>query len=191
MNRVIAARLVLILSSTVVLAQSTSKPTPRQYRASNGSRAVITPVGPGGESRVDIYTSRLDKVCSLDYSSEDGEHGYFVAKAAWTADGNFFVFSLENSGGHSPWHTPTEFVSFEKYTPGFHAEVCLLDSYLDGPGISTPDFQLTAPNSVTTSVYNASKEITVSLSAITSQHPVNGKSRCVPCEYQKPVHFGP
>ena len=191
MNRAFAASLAVILSSTAVLAQSQTKSTIRQYRASDGSRAVISPIGPSRESHVDIYTSHLDKVCSLDFSSEDGEHGYAVAKASWTADENFFVFSLENSGGHSPWHTATEFVSFEKYTPGSHAQVCLLDSYLDGPGISTPDFQLTAPNSVTTSVYNASKEITVSLSAITSQHPVNGKSRCVPCEYQKPVHFGP
>jgi hypothetical protein len=191
MNRVIAACIAVILQSTAALAQSVSKPTPRQYRASNGSRVVITSVGPRGESHVDIYSRNLDKVCSLDYSSEDGEHGYSVAKAAWTVDENFFVFSLENSGGHAPWHTPTEFVSFQKYSQDSNAQVCLLDSYLDGPGISTPDFQLTAPNSVTTSVYSASKEVTVSLSAIMSQHPVNGKSRCVPCEYQKPVHFGP
>ena len=191
MNRVFAARLAVILSSTVVLAQSASKPAARQYTAKDGRRAVITPAGSGRESRVDIYTPRLDKVCSLDYSSEDGEHGYFVAKAAWTADENFFVFSLENSGGHSPWHTPTEFVSFENSTPGSHAQVCLLDSYLDDPGIMDPDFQLAAPNSVTTHIYDASKDVTVSLSALTSQHPVNQKSRCVPCEYSKPVKFGP
>jgi hypothetical protein len=191
MNRFIAVSLAVILVATVVLAQSASKLSPRQYSTSNGSRAVITPVGSNGESLINIYTRNLDKICSLDYSSEDGEHGYVVAKAAWTADENFFVFSLENSGGHAPWHTPTEFVSFEKYTPGSHAQVCLLDSYLDDPGITTSDFRLAAPNSVTTSVYNASKEVTVSLSAITSQHPVNGKSRCVPCEYQKTVRFAP
>jgi hypothetical protein len=152
---------------------------------------VITSVGPSGESRIDIYTEHLDKICSLDYSSEDGNHGFAVAKASWTADENFFVFSLQSSGGHQPWHSPTEFVSFQRYTPGFRAQVCLLDSYLDDPGITDPDFRLTAPDSVTTRVYNASNEVTVSLGAITSQHPVNGKSRCVPCEYQKPVRFGP
>ena len=152
---------------------------------------MITPVGPSSESRVDIYTSHLDKVCSLDFASEDGEHGYVVAKAGWTADENFFVFSLENSGGHAPWHTPIQFVSFGKYSPGFRQQVCLLDSYLDNPGITTPDFKLTTPNSITTRIYGASKDVTVSLSAITSQHPVNGKSRCVPCEYAKSVRFAP
>jgi hypothetical protein len=191
MNQVIAARLAVILSSTVVLAQPTSKPTLRQYTASDGSRAVITPVGPRGESRVEIYAPHLDKVYSLDFSSEDGEHGYAVAKAGWTADENFFVFGLENSGGHAPRHTPIEFVSFGKYSPGFRAQVCLLDSYFDDPGITTPDFKLTTPNSITTRIYGASKDVTVSLSAITSQHPVNGKSRCVPCEYAKSVRFVP
>ena len=190
MNRVIATCFAVILLSTVVLAQSASKSAIRQYAAPDGSRAVITPVGSSGESQIDIYTPHLDKVCSLDFSSEDGEHGYAVAKAGWTADDNFFVFSLENSGGHAPWHTPTEFISFKKYSPGFHAQVCLLDSYLDNPGITTPDFQLSGPNSVTTRVYEASKDVTVSLNAITSP-PVNGKSRCVPCEYAKSVNFGP
>jgi hypothetical protein len=191
MNRVIAASLAVILSSSVVLAQTASKSVSHQYLAKDGGRAVVTSVGPTGESHIDIYTPHLDKICSLDYSSEDASHGYVVAKASWTQDGNFFVFSLENSGGHSPWHTPIQFVSFEKYIPDSRAQVCLLDSYLDDPGITDPNFQLSAPNSVTTRVYNASKEVTVSLGAITSQHPVNGKSRCVPCEYQKPVRFGP
>jgi|HubBroStandDraft_4_1064222.scaffolds.fasta_scaffold04583_3 hypothetical protein len=72
MNGILVACLAVILSTTVVLAQSQSKPTVRQYRASDGSRAVITPIGSSSESRVDIYTPHLEKVCSLDFSSEDG-----------------------------------------------------------------------------------------------------------------------
>ena len=191
MSRSALACFVVILSSTAVFSQSPSKPTVRQYRGRDGNRAVITSVGPTAESHIDIYTSHLDKVCSLDYSSTDADHGYAVAKANWTHDSDFFVFSLESSGGHSPWHTPTQFVSLGSHSPEWPAQVCLLDSYLDDPGIMDPDFQLTAPNSVTTHIYGASKDITVSLSDLASQHPVNGKSRCVPCEYQKPVHFGP
>jgi hypothetical protein len=176
MNQVIAVRFAMILSATVVLAQSASKPTIRQYTANDGSRAVVTSAGLPGESRIDIYTPHLDKICSLDYSSEDADHGYVVAKASWTPDGTFFVFSLESSGGPSPWHTPTEFVSFENHTRGSHADVCLLDSYLDDPGVMDPDFRLAAPNWVTTRIYAASKDVTVSLGALTSQHPVNGKS---------------
>ena len=191
MSRVSASFLVVILSSAAALAQSTPKASTRQYTAGDGSRAVITPLGLSGESRIDIYTAHLDKICSLDYTSEDGEHGLAVAKASWTDDDNFFVFSMNISGGHSPWHKPTYFVSFREYSPVYPAQVCLLDSFLDNPGITTSDFQLTAPNSVTTRVYEAREVVTVSLSAITSQHPVNGKSRCVPCEYQKTVRFGP
>ena len=168
MNRALAQCLAVMLSSTGVLAQSRSRPAARQFTASDGSRAVITQVGSGRESLVDIYTSHLDKVCSLDFSSEDGKPGYTVAKAGWTADENFFVFSLENSGGHSPWHTPTQFVTFGKYSPGFRHQVCLLDSYPDDPRITTPDFQLTAPHSVTTRVYGESEDVTVLRSAITS-----------------------
>ena len=68
------------------------------------------------ESRVNILTSRGDKVGSLDSSSEDGEHGFAVAKAAWTPDGDYFVYSLENSAGHAPCHTPTQSVSFRHFT---------------------------------------------------------------------------
>jgi hypothetical protein len=69
-------------------------------------------------------------------------------------------------------------------------EICLLDSYLDSPGITTPDFRLTAPDSVTTRVYGDKSDVTVSLSRIT-QAPVNGRSRCVRCEMAIPVKFLP
>jgi hypothetical protein len=137
------------------------------------------------ESRIEIFTAKGDQVCSLDFSSDDGERGYAVAQAAWTPDGNYFVYSLQSSGGHVPWHTPTQFVS-----AGPMREICLLDSYLDSPGITTPDFRLTAPDSVTTRVYGDKSDVTVSLSRIT-QAPVNGRSRCVRCEMAIPVKFLP
>jgi len=32
---------------------------------------------------------------------------YFgVTKAAWTPDAQFFLFSMQSSGGHQPWHWP-------------------------------------------------------------------------------------
>jgi len=157
MNRAIAECLAVILSSTGVLAQSKLRPTDRQFTASDASRAIITQVGAGRESQVDMYTSHLAKVCSLDFSSEDEEHGYTGAKAKWTADEDFFLFSRENSEGHSPWHIPTPFMSFGKYSPEFRYQVRLLDSYPDDPGTTTPDFQLTSPNSLTTRVYGRAK----------------------------------
>ena len=185
----------MLVAPTLAAQTKLPKANP-EFLSEDGTRAVVSPVAAAEgvashESRINIYTQHGDKVCSLDFSSEDGEHGQTVAKAAWTADGNLFVFSLDNSGGHPPRSHPTLFVSFKKYAPGSNPQVCLLDSDLDNPGITTSDFQLSAPNSVTTRIYEASTDATVSLSEITSQVPLKGKSRCVPCEGAKTVRFWP
>lgn len=72
-----------------------------EYKNADGTRVVILPIGepPGHESyesRIEFYTSEGQMLCSLDYSSEDGELGFGVVKAAWTPDpdNHFFVFSL-------------------------------------------------------------------------------------------------
>jgi len=82
----------------------------REYKAKKGTRAVILPVGKqssgkDSESRIELYSPQNQMLCALDYSSDDGEHGFGVVKAAWTPDNNYFVFSLTSSGGHQPWHT--------------------------------------------------------------------------------------
>jgi hypothetical protein len=180
----------IIFFSSLLSAQTKSDASAREVGAANGARAIVIAAGKAGtqshnESSIDIYTAKGDKVCSLDLSSDDAEQKYVVAKAAWTPDGNYFVYSLRNSGGHAPWHTPTLFVSTAPIR-----QVCLLDSYLDNPGITIAEFRLTAPDSVTTRVYGAKSDVTVSLSRIT-QPPVNGRSRCVRCEMAIPVKFLP
>ena len=190
MNRSAIAFFCLALSSSFLLAQTKLDGTARQIVSPDGKRAVVMPAGKPGtssqrESLIEIFTSALDKICSLDFTSDDGEHGYSVGKAAWTPDGNYLVYSLQSSGAHAPWHTPTQFVSVN-----FNREICLLDSYLDNPGITMADFKLTAPDLVTTRVYGAKSDVTVSLSRIT-QAPVNQRSRCVPCDRTTPVKFLP
>jgi len=190
MKRATIAFLCVAFSSSLLVSQTKSDATARESRAPGGARAVVLAAGKAGtpsrnESRIEIFTAKGDKVCSLDFSSDDGEHGYAVAKAAWTPDGNYYVYSLESSGGHAPCHTPTQFISANPIR-----EICLLDSFLDNPGITTPDFKLTAPDLVTTRVYGAKSDVTVSLSRIT-QAPVNGRSRCVRCEMAIPVKFLP
>ena len=148
-----------VFSPSLLIAQTKSDTTVREVRAANGARAVVLAAGKAGTpshngNRIEIYTAKSDKVCSLDLSSDDGEHEYSVAKAAWTPDGNYLVYSLQSSGGHAPWHTPTVFVSMTGMR-----EACLLDSYLDNPGITMADFKLTAPDSVTTRVHGAKSEI--------------------------------
>ena len=82
-------------------------------------------------------------LCSRNYGSEDGEHGYGVEKAAWTPDSRFFVYSLSSSGGHQAWHFPTDFISTTDY------KFRRLDDFV-GP-ITDPDFTLTAPDIIKTS----------------------------------------
>lgn len=61
------------------------------------------------ESRVQIRNKVGELLYSRDYTSDDGEHGFFVEKAEWSADSEFFVFSMVSSGGHMSWRSLTFF----------------------------------------------------------------------------------
>ena len=181
MRRVLLCIFALLLSSQI-LAQTKTNSDKQQYSAPDGSRAVVVPVGKEkgaetAESRVEIYSHANQRLCTLDYSSSDSEHGDGVAKAAWTPDGKYFVFSLVNSGGHQPYHTPTMFFSRQE------SQVCSLDDYLDEPIIGTPDFKLTAPNSITTWVYDAKSEVTLSLDSLPKRGKTKGAQHCLPCTH--------
>jgi hypothetical protein len=124
----------------------------KEYKAKDGGRVVILPIGklPGhadSESRIEFYSPNNQMLCALDYSSEDSEHGFGVVKAAWTPDNNYFVFSLASSGGHQPWHAPTQFYSVRDH--GLRN----LDSFVKAAGISKGDFTLQDPNVVLTDVW--------------------------------------
>jgi len=60
------------------------------------------------ESAVELRTGPGKVLVRRSYQSDGGEHGYGVVKAQWTPDSKYFVFSLESSGGHQPWHSPVE-----------------------------------------------------------------------------------
>jgi hypothetical protein len=60
------------------------------------------------ESIVSIYNSQGKLLLQKSYVSSDHEHGYSVVQLKWTADSQFCVWSLTSSGGHSPWHFPTD-----------------------------------------------------------------------------------
>ena len=61
------------------------------------------------ESEVAIGPSHGKVRFRKSFASADGEHGARVTKGAWTADSRFFVFMIESSGGHQPWHRPMFF----------------------------------------------------------------------------------
>jgi hypothetical protein len=113
---------------------------------------VILPVGkPSGhedyESRIEFYSAQNQMLCALDYSSGDSEHGFGVVKAAWTPDGEYFVFSLTSSGGHQSWHVPTLFFGHKDNA------IFDLDNFVEASGISKADFVLKAPNIVLTEAW--------------------------------------
>jgi hypothetical protein len=75
-------------------------------------RALVLPddisldTTPDMESRVVIRAGNGSTVTSKDHSSPRGMNGYYVVRANWSPDSQFFVYSLTSSGGHSPWSFP-------------------------------------------------------------------------------------
>lgn len=145
------------IGASVVAARPGQGSTPQHQKSQwypspdGNTHVIVAPAGRGSdpgnsESRIEFYAANDKLLCALDYSSEDGEHGFGVAKAAWTADSQYFVFSLTSSGGHQPWHAPTQFYSRAS------RRVRTLDDYLDGAGITNPDFKLAAPNIIRTEI---------------------------------------
>src|SRR6184192_3665946 len=96
----------ILLTSAVALAQTRTYESPRKI-----IRALIVPVGARGfatyESRVELRSSSGALLRSKSFASRDHNHGEGVGHAEWTAEGRFFVFNTNSSGGHQPWHVTT------------------------------------------------------------------------------------
>lgn len=109
------------------------------------------------ESRIEIRTHTGQLLVKHNYGSEDGEHGYGVTKAAWTPDSQFFVCSLESSGGHQPWHSPVQFFSAKRNN--FFS----LDDKLND-AVMNPQFEISPPDRVAFELWFRKQNKTVSLS---------------------------
>lgn len=164
------------LSSTLLRLEADG---PKEYRSKDGGRVVISTVRnpsreTGHENKIEFYSAENQILCTLDYSSEDGEHGFGVVKAAWTPDGKYFVYSLTSSGGHQSWHAPTLFYSVR------NSEIHSLDSYVKASGISKGDFALKSPNVVLTEVWRGEPmPARFRLdSLMTSKHKAHDPLRC-------------
>lgn len=127
--------------------------------------ATVLPAGPklgrgaGRECRVEVRTESGKVLGKSDYSSQDGEDGFGVAYAKWTPDSRFFVYSLENVGGHQLWHSPVQFFS-QKMKKIFSLDDLLVDA------ISNPHFSVIAPDRVKVELYFRKQVQTVSLSSL-------------------------
>lgn len=163
-----AALLLVFLTVSAMMAvesheSATQEKHQKRYSAQDGGLTVlVTPIskqaGPSEyESRIEFKSIDGKIACAIDYSSADSEHGFGVVKAAWTPDSRYFVYSLTSSGGHQPWHAPTQFLSRED------GKIRTLDDYVEGAGISNADFQLIAPNTVKTEAWKNQQAVTVTL----------------------------
>lgn len=103
---------------------------------------------PPGECRLVFRNRHGVLLYRRDYTSPDQNHGYSIDRAAWTPDSRFFVFSMESSGGHQPWHSPTHI-----YSRSRRRAYCL-DAVIGA--VTTPDFTLRRPDVLRTRVQNIS-----------------------------------
>src|SRR5437667_5628470 len=108
------------------------------------------------ESRIELRSQDGRVLASRNYASKDGEHGHGVTKAAWTPDSQFFVYSLESSGGHQSWHTPVQF-----FWRSENKIISLDDALKDA--VTNPQFLLSAPDCLTVEVMLSKQTKTVSL----------------------------
>jgi len=111
------------------------------------------------ESRIELRTQARIATARRDYTSQDGEHGYGITKAAWTPDSQFFVYSLESSGGHQAWHSPIWFFSRKEN------KFLSLDHALND-AVANPQFRITAPDRVTVELYFSKQTRTVALHGV-------------------------
>jgi len=118
--------------------------------------ALVLPVGvelnatPDIESRVVVRTVEGKTLTSKDFSSPRGANGYYVERARWSPDSQFFVFSMSSSGGHSPWSFPTWVFSRDKgVIASFNAMIG------DNPTVSA-DFKFSGPHTVTATTWEKS-----------------------------------
>jgi hypothetical protein len=135
-TRILTSLCIFFLFST--LASSADE---KEYVSPNGSYiADVVYVSGSGESRVVVKAKNGRMICSKNYASKDGEHGFCVEKAAWTPDSRFFVYSMSSSGGHQPWHFPVDFCSIH------YSTTRSLDDYV-GP-ITSNDLETKPPDLV-------------------------------------------
>jgi hypothetical protein len=114
------------------------------------------PSGTATESRIEFRTQDGRVFAARNYDSADGKHGYWITRAAWTPDSQFFVYRLESSGDHESRHTPVHFFSRRDN------KIMELDQIL-GDAITNTQFLVSAPDRVTVDLWSSKQTRTVSL----------------------------
>jgi hypothetical protein len=116
-------------------------------------RALVFPVGvsldatPDMESRVVIRSSVGATLISKDHSSPRGMNGYYVYRAKWSPDSQFFAYSLTSSGGHSPWSFPIMVYDRKR------SRIAQFSDMIDGRPTLSGEFSFSGPHSLTATTW--------------------------------------
>jgi len=102
---------------------------------------------PDMESNVAIRSAGGATLASKDYSSSGGANGYYVLKAEWSPDSQFFAYSMMSSGGHSPWSFPTWVYSVKKNAFANFSDM------INGSPIVSGTFTIAKPHTLKTSTW--------------------------------------
>jgi hypothetical protein len=144
-TRPVLITMIVMLGSVCVRTQSSLFPSPGK-----GLIATVIPAGKRGfetrESRIEIRYTKGRLIRQRSFASIDGNHGRSIVHAAWTSDGQFFVFNTSSSGGHQPWNEATYFYSRARNR--FYS----LDEFI---GPVTSDFKLTERSTIVTTRLNS------------------------------------
>jgi hypothetical protein len=162
----IAATAMLLLGSAASQKRTTPRTVEKYRSPDNALVAIVTSTQvpeATRESRVEIRLKAGKVLAKMNYSSENGEQGYGVTKAVWTPDSQYFVYSLESSGGHQAWHSPVQFYNRR------HSKIQSLDDALND-SVMNPDFTISAPDKVRVELWFSKKDLTVSLSSLKGSH---------------------
>ena len=164
MNTVARLALLSMLANTCAAQQH--HPRMETFKSPDGRLiAIVTSTNQPEatpESRVEIRTAEGKVLAHDTHLSDDGEHGYGVTKASWTPDSQYFVYSLESSGGHQAWHSPVQYFSRNR------SKILSLDDALND-SVMDPQFTVAAPDKITVALWFRKQTLTISLSDV---HPV-------------------
>ena len=160
-KRILLSLLLIVLSAILCGGQKQSVAShSEKYTSFDGAQIAVVRSQhvseATDESRIEVRSNSGAISVKRDYSSPDGEHGYGVTKAAWTPDSQYFVYSLESSGGHQAWHTPV-WVFSRKDSKFFSLDRALRDA------VSNPQFLVSAPDQITVELYFSKQTRTVAL----------------------------
>ncbi len=161
----------LVVSCCVGLSYGRESNVPSEVTTSpspDGSLVAIVTyfhrAGAPGESRVELQTRSGQRLAQWSYLSEHGQHGYAVAKAQWTPDSQFFVYSLQASGNRRPWHSPVQYFSRKE-----HVFVGLDDALIRA--VTNTEFGIGAPDEVAVDLY-PNKYASISVSRLEAERTV-------------------